>query len=192
MKPVNSLHFCNTRGDDSAGHWQGWIFNEEQQEPWNNGQAKERPYPQPALPAGSSIKPPVNCHSSQLSRDYTHPLSPVPFFSLQYFTLSLLFLFPFTTTYLFLWRTEGQRHRINKTTRVLVSSLYIISGIHQMFVWDTQKQKSPMCLWELIHPSVSGVPPLHELYSLLKKQMYKLGLHCKNTTNRDEKSILWP
>lgn len=92
MKPLSCLGFC-ARGDDSAGHWQGWIFNEEQQQPWNNGQAKERPYPQPTLPAGSSIKPPVNCLSSQLSRDYIHPLSPVTFFPCLYWQPVLPSLF---------------------------------------------------------------------------------------------------
>lgn len=30
MKPLSCLGFCDARGDDSVGNWQGWIFNEEQ------------------------------------------------------------------------------------------------------------------------------------------------------------------
>lgn len=47
------------------------------QQPWNNGQARELPHPEPSLCADSSIKPPASCHSAGLSRDYTDPLSPV-------------------------------------------------------------------------------------------------------------------
>lgn len=73
MMPLNRLGFFRgARGEEGAGHWRGFIFNEEQQQTWNNGQAKERPHPQPTLPAGSSIKPPEKCQSSLLCRDYTH------------------------------------------------------------------------------------------------------------------------
>lgn len=83
MKPLSCLWLPAMLGEMTArGTGRAESSMKSKQQPWNNGQAKELPYPEPSLCADSSIKPPASCHSAELSRDYTDPLSAV--------TLSLL------------------------------------------------------------------------------------------------------
>lgn len=190
MKPLSCLGFCDARGDDSAEHWQGWIFNEEHQQPWNNGQAKEPPYPQPTLPASSSIKPSVNCHSSQLSRDYTRPLFAatfLPFLILSsHFTLSLQFCFSFPLVQLVLSFSRESCSQ-EKTNQGGPADILIH---HQRFVWDTRISKSPMCPCEIIEPSVLNehfkVKSIKEIFDYIKwryvckktKDLIKTPVYC--------------
>lgn len=78
MKPLSWLWLPAMLGEMTArGTGRAESSMKSKQQPWNNGQAKELPYPEPSLCADSSIKPPASCHSTGLSRDYTDPLSPV-------------------------------------------------------------------------------------------------------------------
>lgn len=170
MKPLSCLWLPAMLGEMTArGTGRAESSMKSKQQPWNNGQAKELPYPEPSLCADSSIKPPASCHSAGLSRDNTDPLSPV--------TLSLLLTlsvrsapadftpFPLFLYCLYISRPSREIRTVDKEeTKVAGDIFYFILSplkiLTNRFLWDAEESESPAGEWRRIDPSLSRNPEL--------------------------------
>lgn len=121
MQLLSFLGFCSAWEVDSAQHWQSWIFNEEQQQPWNNGVGQRPSYPYQTLTARCLLIHQTTSELSLLSalQGLHTPLLllfPLPTLSAHFTThISVCFLHPFTVTWvIFLWRAEYCGQRQNK------------------------------------------------------------------------------